>query len=241
MGSAANEECRIDSIAQSWAVLSGAAAPARARSAMDALDRFLVRRDAGLITLLTPPFDHADPSPGYIQGYVPGVRENGGQYTHAAIWAIMAHAALGDRELAWSLFDQINPIHHGQSRDAIGTYRVEPYVISADVYGVAPHTGRGGWTWMTGAAGWAYQLLLESLIGLRFDVDTLRFSPCLPPGWDRLVLRYRYKETVYRCTVRSSTLACGVRSVVVDGVEQPDHAVHLVNDQQPHEVEVELG
>jgi cyclic beta-1,2-glucan synthetase len=241
LGSAENEECRIDSISQSWAVLSGAAGPARTRSAMDAVDRFLVERDAGLIKLLTPPFDHADPSPGYIQGYVPGVRENGGQYTHAAIWMIMAHAALGNQELAWELFDMINPIHHGQSRDAMGIYRVEPYVIAADVYGVEPHTGRGGWTWMTGSAGWAYQLLLESLIGLRFDVDTLRFSPCLPPGWDRLVLRYRFKETVYHCTVRSSTLACGVRSVVVDGIEQPDHAVHLVNDQRPHEVEVELG
>ena len=241
LGSAENEECRIDAVAQSWAVLSGAAGSARARSAMDAVDRLLVRRDAGLIMLLTPPFDHADPSPGYIQGYVPGVRENGGQYTHAAIWAIMAHAALGDRELAWELFDLINPIHHGQSRDRIGVYRVEPYVIAADVYGVAPHTGRGGWTWMTGSAGWAYQLLLESLIGLRFDVDTLRFAPCLPPGWDRFVLRYRFKETVYRCAVRSSTLACGVRSVVVDGIEQHDKAVHLVNDQRPHEVEVELG
>ena len=241
LGSAENEECRIDSISQSWAVLSGAAAPARARSAMDAVDRHLVRRDAGVIALLTPPFDHADPSPGYIQGYVPGVRENGGQYTHAAIWAIMAFAALGDRDRAWALFDLVNPIHHGQSRDEVGVYRVEPYVIAADVYGVAPHTGRGGWTWMTGSAGWVYQLLLESLIGLRFDVDTLRFSPCLPPGWDRFVLRYRFKETVYHCTLTATATACGVRSVVVDGVEQPDQAVHLVNDQREHEVVVELG
>lgn len=241
LGSAANEECRIDSISQSWAVLSGAASQARGRSAMEAVDRLLVRRDAGLIALLTPPFDHADPSPGYIQGYVPGVRENGGQYTHAAIWTIMAFAALGDSERAWALFDLINPVHHGASRDAIETYRVEPYVIAADVYGVAPHTGRGGWTWMTGSAGWTYQLLLESLIGLRFDVDTLRFSPCLPPGWDRFVIRYRFRETVYRCTIRSTTLACGVRSVTVDGVDQPDHAVHLVNDQREHEVEVVLG
>ena len=241
LGSAENEECRIDSIAQSWAVLSGAAAPARARSAMDAVERHLVKRDAGVITLLAPPFDHADPSPGYIQGYVPGVRENGGQYTHAAIWAIMAFAAIGDQERAWALFDLVNPIHHGQSRDEIGVYRVEPYVVAADVYGVAPHTGRGGWTWMTGSASWLYQLLLESLIGLRFDVDTLRFSPCLPPGWDRFVLRYRFKETVYRCTLTTKAMACGVRSVVVDGVEQPDKAVHLVNDQQEHEVVVELG
>ena len=241
LGSTENEECKIDSIAQSWAVLSGAGNPERARAAMDAVDRLLVRRDAELIALLAPPFDHADPSPGYIQGYVPGVRENGGQYTHAAIWAIMAFAGLNERERAWELFDLINPIHHAQSRDEVAVYRVEPYVVAADVYGVAPHTGRGGWTWMTGSAGWTYQLLLEALIGLRFDVDTLRFSPCLPPGWDQFVLRYRYKETIYRCTIRSSLAACGVRSVVVDGVEQPDKAVHLVNDQQTHEVEVELG
>ena len=241
LGSAENDECRIDSVAQSWAVLSGVAGSARARSAMDAVDRHLVQRDVGLIALLTPPFDHADPSPGYIQGYVPGVRENGGQYTHAAIWAIMAFAALGDRERAWELFNLINPIHHGQSRDGVAVYRVEPYVLAADVYGVEPHEGRGGWTWMTGSAGWAYQLLVESLIGVRFDADTLRFAPCPPPGWDRFTLRYRFRETVYRCTITASGTGCGVRSVVVDGVEQPDRAVHLVNDLREHEVAVQLG
>ena len=208
---------------------------------MHAVRAHLVRRDPQLVLLLTPPFDRMAHDPGYIKGYVPGVRENGGQYTHGAIWAIMAFAALGDRERAWELFDLINPVRHAENRDEVGIYRVEPYVIAADVYGVAPHTGRGGWTWMTGSAGWAYQLLLESLIGLRFDVDTLRFAPCLPPGWDRFVVRYRFKETVYTCTVSSSTLACGVRSVTVDGVAQPDLAVHLTNDQRPHEVVVELG
>ncbi len=241
LGSAENEECRIDSIAQSWAVLSGAVDQNRARRAMDALDRFLVRRDDGLIALLTPPFDHAEPSPGYIRGYVPGVRENGGQYTHAAIWAVMAFAALGEPHKAWELFDLINPVRHGQTRAEIERYRVEPYVVSADVYAIPPHTGRGGWTWYTGSAGWMYQLLIESLIGLRFDVDLLRFSPCLPAGWERFVIRYRFRETVYLCTIRATGTACGIRSVRVDGVEQPDRTVRLVNDHQPHAVEVEIG
>jgi cellobiose phosphorylase len=241
LGSASSEECRIDSISQSWAVISGAADRSRAQSAMDAVDRLLVRRNDGLIALLAPPFDKTEPSPGYIRGYVPGVRENGGQYTHAAIWAIMAYAGLGDSETAWSLFDLINPIHHGRTRQEVERYRVEPYVVAADVYAITPHVGRGGWTWYTGSAGWMYQLLLESLIGVRFDVDVLRFAPCLPPGWDQFELRYRYRETVYVCTIHATGHACGVRSVKVDGVQQPDQAVRLVNDRRTHEVEVELG
>lgn len=241
LGSSENEECRIDSIAQSWAVLSGAVDRNRARTAMDSLDRLLVRRDDRLIALLTPPFDHSEPSPGYIRGYVPGVRENGGQYTHAAIWAVMAFASLGEPHKAWELFDLINPIRHGDTRDRIAQYRVEPYVVAADVYAVPPHTGRGGWTWYTGSAGWMYQLLIESLIGLRFDVDLLRFAPCLPVGWTRLVVRYRFRETVYRCTIRATGEACGIRSIRVDGVEQPDRTVRLANDHRTHEVEVEIG
>jgi len=177
LGSSENEECRIDSIPQSWAVLSGAADRERARVALDAVDRLLVRRKDRLIALLTPPLDHAEPSPGYIQGYVPGVRENGGQYTHAAIWVVMAFAALGQTEKAWELFDLINPIRHGQTQDDARVYCVEPYVVPADVYAVEPHTGRGGWTWYTGAAGWMYQLIVESLIGIRLDVDQLGFHP----------------------------------------------------------------
>ncbi|MBN2886873.1 MAG: cyclic beta 1-2 glucan synthetase, partial [Chromatiaceae bacterium] len=165
LGSASSPECRIDSIAQSWSVLSGAADPARAHQAMAALDTHLVRRADGLIQLLDPPFDQSALEPGYIKGYVPGVRENGGQYTHAAIWATMAFARLGDRTRAWELFDLINPINHGRSPDGIATYKVEPYVVAADVYGVAPHVGRGGWTWYTGSAGWMYRLILEDLLG----------------------------------------------------------------------------
>ncbi len=174
LGSASNAECQIDSIAQSWSVLSGAGDHERARLAMEALDARLVRRDQGLIQLLDPPFDTSDLNPGYIKGYVPGVRENGGQYTHAAIWAAMAFAALGDRQRAWELFAMINPVNHARSPEAMATYKVEPYVVAADVYAVAPHTGRGGWTWYTGSAGWLYRLIVESLLGLR-----LEGTPCI--------------------------------------------------------------
>lgn len=241
LGSSENEECRIDSISQSWAVLSGGAERGRARKALDSLDRFLVRRDGRLIALLTPPFEHAEPSPGYIRGYVPGVRENGGQYTHAAIWAVMAFAALGQAQKAWELFDLINPIRHGQSRADVEIYRVEPYVVSADVYAVEPHVGRGGWTWYTGSASWMYQLLVESLVGIRLDVDQLRFSPCLPDGWDQMVVRYRFHETIYRCRIRATGSACGIRSIRLDGIDQVDRTVRLVNDHRQHEVEVEIG
>ncbi len=170
LGSASNPECRIDSIAQSWSVLSGAGDGKRARLAMEAVDQRLVRRHQALIQLLDPPFDQSDLNPGYIQGYLPGVRENGGQYTHAAIWAAMAFAALGDRRRAWELLTLINPVNHAKSPAAMATYKVEPYVVAADVYALSPHTGRGGWTWYTGSASWLYRLIMESLLGLRLGV-----------------------------------------------------------------------
>ncbi|MBV9890917.1 MAG: cyclic beta 1-2 glucan synthetase, partial [Rhizobacter sp.] len=177
LGSAANTECRIDSIAQSWAVLSGAAAPERASAAMAALERQLVRDEARIVQLLDPPFDVSVPSPGYIQGYVPGVRENGGQYTHAAVWAALAFAALGDGERAWKLFDMLNPARHGDSAEEIAVYKTEPYVVAGDVYAFAPHAGRGGWTWYTGSAGWMYQLLVESLLGVQRRGEHLVLRP----------------------------------------------------------------
>ena len=241
LGSASDPECQIDSIAQSWSVLSGAGDSERARSAMEALDARLVRRDQGLIQLLDPPFDTSDLNPGYIKGYVPGVRENGGQYTHAAIWAAMAFAALGDRRRAWELFAMINPIHHAQSPEAVATYKVEPYVVAADVYAVAPHTGRGGWTWYTGSAGWLYRLIVESLLGLRLEVDTLHVAPCLPADWPGFTLRYRYRETVYRIAVTQLPGGQGETKVTVDGVERPDPAIPLVDDRREHAVEVKIS
>jgi cellobiose phosphorylase len=240
LGSVSNVECQIDAIAQSWAVLSGAGDPARARAAMEAVDQRLVRRDHGLIQLLAPPFDKSDLNPGYIKGYVPGVRENGGQYTHAAIWTVMAFAALGDRQRAWELFGMINPVNHADSAAAIATYKVEPYVVAADVYAVAPHTGRGGWTWYTGSAGWMYRLILESLLGLKLEVNRLRFAPCLPADWDSFKLHYRYRETMYHITVVQTRAAEGRTRVTIDGVVQPDAAVSLTDDRVEHAVEVQI-
>jgi cyclic beta-1,2-glucan synthetase len=240
LGSASNPECQIDSIAQSWSVLSGAGDAMRSRTAMQALDERLVRRDQALIRLLDPPFDHSTLNPGYIKGYVPGVRENGGQYTHGAIWAAMAFAGLGDNRRAWELFSMINPVNHGSSVEAIATYKVEPYVVAADVYTVAPHTGRGGWTWYTGSAGWLYRLALESLIGLRVETGKLRFVPCVPAEWREFKVRYRYRETQYAIVVRQSPGTAGKMSVSVDGVIQPDAAIALVDDHRDHAVEVAI-
>jgi cellobiose phosphorylase len=242
LGSSVNPECQIDSIAQSWSVLSGAGDDARARMAMDALDQRLVLRDHGLIQLLDPPFDTSALDPGYIKGYVPGVRENGGQYTHAAIWAAMAFARLGDNRRAWELFSMINPVNHARSADEIATYKVEPYVAAADVYAVAPHTGRGGWTWYTGSAAWMYRLIVESLLGLSLEVDRLRFTPCLPGEWEGegFTMRYRYRETIYHIAVLQTPAGSGGMRVSLDGVEQPDKSIPLVDDRQEHRAEIRI-
>lgn len=240
LGSASNPECQIDSIAQSWSVLSGAGDVERSRMAMDAVDKRLVRRDHALIQLLDPPFDTSPLNPGYIKGYVPGVRENGGQYTHGAIWAVMAFAGLGDSRRAWELLAMINPVNHAGSPGGIATYRVEPYVVAADVYALPPHTGRGGWTWYTGSAGWMYRLIVESLLGLRLEVETLRIAPCLPADWKGFTVHYRYRETVYHITVLQTPGGNGEMSVIVDGVKRQDQAIPLVDDHQEHSVEVSI-
>ncbi|MGB8874659.1 MAG: glucoamylase family protein [Desulfobaccales bacterium] len=240
LGSAGNPECRIDSIPQSWSVLSGAGDAAQARLAMEAVDHLLVRREQALIELLAPPFDKSDLNPGYIKGYLPGVRENGGQYTHAAIWVAMAFAALGDRARAWELLAMINPVNHASSPEGIAIYKVEPYVVAADVYALSPHIGRGGWTWYTGSAGWMYRLIVESLLGLRLEVDKLRFTPCLPADWPGFTMHYRFRETVYHITVQQGPAKDGETRVTLDGVDQHDDTIPLVDDHQEHYVEVWL-
>jgi cellobiose phosphorylase len=180
-------------------------------------------------------------NPGYIKGYVPGVRENGGQYTHAAIWAAMAFAALRDNRRAWELFNMINPVNHASTPEAVAAYKVEPYVVAADVYALSPHIGRGGWTWYTGSAGWMYRLILESLLGLRLEVDKLRFVPCLPPDWEAYKMHYRYRETVYHIAVSQASAANGEMSVTLDGVERDDGIIPLVDDRQEHSVEVRMA
>ena len=236
LGSASNPECRIDSIAQSWSVLSGAAEPGRSRMAMESVDRRLVRRDHALIQLLDPPFDKSSLNPGYIKGYVPGVRENGGQYTHGAIWAAMAFAGLGDSLRAWELLGMINPVTHSNSPEGIAIYKVEPYVVAADVYALPPHTGRGGWTWYTGSAGWMYRLIVESLLGLRLEVDKLRIAPCLPADWKGFKVYYRYRATVYEIDVRQQPGAERRTIVTVDGIEQQDEVIPLIDDRRNRSV-----
>lgn len=240
LGSASNSECQIDSIAQSWSVLSGAGDPKRVRMAMAALNGRLVHRDSRIIQLLDPPFDTSSLNPGYIKGYVPGVRENGGQYTHAAIWAAMAFAQLGDSHHAWELLGMINPINHAKSPIDIKTYKVEPYVVAADVYAVAPHTGRGGWTWYTGSAGWMYRLILESLLGLRLDVNKLSIEPCLPTDWKAFNICYRYRETSYHIDVVRMPAGSSPGIVTVDGITQENRIIPLVDDRQDHRVQVQI-
>lgn len=252
LGSSKNDECQIDSISQSWAVISGGGDPVRAIHAMTAVNERLVRRDAQLIQLLDPPFDKSKLEPGYIKGYVPGVRENGGQYTHAAIWATMAFARMGDRERAWELIAMLNPINHGTESAQIERYKVEPYVMCADIYGAAPHTGRGGWTWYTGAASWMYRLTVETLLGLQLEVDHLRIAPCIPGHWETYKIHYRYRETVYHITVnRVGEQPESVVRITVDGgvVFEPAEGevvvdggrFALVDDRREHYVDVDLG
>jgi cellobiose phosphorylase len=252
LGSSGNDECQIDSISQSWAVISGGGDPMRARQAMAAVDTRLVRRDAQVIQLLAPPFDQSDLEPGYIKGYVPGVRENGGQYTHAAIWVTTAFAMMGDRERAWELFAMLNPVNHGSQPEEIERYKVEPYVMCADIYDAPPHTSRGGWTWYTGAAGWMYRLTVETLLGLQLEVDHLRMAPCIPAHWESYKIHYRFRETVYHITVkRIGEKPEHVSRLTMDGVEidgvgvdangQRQGRIHLVDDRRDHYVEVGLS
>ena len=240
LGSVENPECRIDSIAQSWSVLSGAGDAKRARMAMEAADQRLIHRDQALIQLLDPPFDKSDLNPGYIKGYVPGVRENGGQYTHGAIWMAMAFAQLGDSGRAWELMAMINPVNHARSPEAMTTYKVEPYVVAGDVYALSPHTGRGGWTWYTGSAGWMYRLIVESLLGLRLTNGRLSVAPLLPADWEGFRMHYRYRETVYHIAVLRTREGDGATGVIVDGARQQDTTITLVDDHQEHTVEVRI-
>jgi cellobiose phosphorylase len=226
-------------------VLSGIGSQERTARAMDSMASALVRPDARLVQLLDPPFDRKGPNPGYIAGYVPGVRENGGQYTHSAVWATMAFAALGDAERAWWLMDMINPLHHGRTPEEVAVYKVEPYVAAADVYSVAPHTGRGGWTWYTGSAGWMYRLIVESLLGLRLRIDdagaSLAISPCVPAGWTEYRIAYRFRETTYEIEIDLRGDASGDPVIEVDGQAQAGTALALVNDAAVHRVRIVRG
>ncbi len=244
LGSATNPECQIDSIAQSWSVLSRAGSANRTRLAMEALDAHLVHRQAQLVVLLEPPFDRSAMNPGYIKGYVPGVRENGGQYTHAALWAAMAFAGIGNNERVWELIQMINPINHALSGAQIDLYKAEPYVVAADVYALAPHVGRGGWTWYTGSAGWFYRLILESFLGVTLeDGHRLRFAPCLPREWPRAGLSYRFGTAEYQIEFIHVPQAPGLPdavTVTLDGVPQEDNMLELTREARHYHVEVRI-
>ena len=238
LGSATNPECQIDSLPQSWAVISGAGDPARTDQAMKSADNRLVRRPARLVQLFDPPFDKSALNPGYIKGYIPGVRENGGQYTHGAIWMAMAAAIRGDGGRAWELFDLLNPVLHGATAEQIATYKVEPYVVAADVYALAPHTGRGGWTWYTGSAGWMYRLLIETLLGVNLEGEHLRLAPSFSGKWASYKIHYRYRQTVYHIAVtRLAADSAETVSLTADGQSLPGNLLPLRDDRQEHHVE----
>jgi len=251
LGSHENSECQIDSIAQSWAVLSAAADPAsgaetgtttRAAQAMESVNRMLVKPDEQMILLFTPPFDKTERDPGYIKGYLPGIRENGGQYTHAAIWSAWAFAALGQGDRAVELFQMLNPLSHADTLEKTACYKVEPYVIAADIYSMPPHTGRGGWTWYTGSSGWMYRLGLEAILGISRVGKALRINPCIPRAWPGFKVDYRFGTAHYRIIVENpQNVNRGIQEVLLDGKPLHGSLIPLVDDSQAHEVHVVMG
>ena len=244
LGSAINAECRIDSIAQSWSVLSGAANPPHAQRAMAAVEEYLVRPGDGLVLLFTPPFTQGTIDPGYVRGYLPGVRENGGQYTHGAIWSVLAFAALGEGDKAGELFSILNPINHASTRAGVQRYKVEPYVMAADVYSEPPHVGRGGWTWYTGSASWMYQAGIESILGFRLRGANLSIDPCIPRAWPRYEIDFAYHASTYEIVVENPHgISRGVASAELDGQQLagPGATIPLVDDGGTHRVKVILG
>ena len=244
LGSHLSRECRIDAIAQSWSVIAGGGDPAHATAAMAAVDAQLIRRRDQLALLFTPPFDQVDEDPGYIKAYPPGIRENGGQYTHGAIWSIFALAKLGQGDRAGELFGLINPIHHGANREAIDRYKVEPYVACADVYSVAPHVGRGGWTWYTGSAAWLYRAGLEAILGFQLEGGHLRIDPCIPRDWPGFSIAYRYGSSRYLIEVGNPRRGSrGVAKAELDGMVLAIDPcrIPLHDDGGVHRVAIELG
>jgi cyclic beta-1,2-glucan synthetase len=237
LGSLGSDECRIDSIAQSWSVISGAGAPARRAQAMRSLEEYLVREDARLLMLLTPPFDETPKDPGYIKGYLPGVRENGAQYTHAALWAVLATALQGDGDRAFELFQMLNPLTHARTPAEVATYKVEPYVVAADVYTADGQLGRGGWTWYTGSASWMYRVGLEGILGLEKRGDTLFVTPRAPSAWPEYTIEYRHGASLYVIVVRSEGTGEGSPALTIDGAAAGP-GIPLVDDGRRHAVVV---
>jgi cellobiose phosphorylase len=242
LGSATNDECQIDSLPQSWAVIAGGGDPERAKRAIAAVEERLVRANDRLMLLFFPPFDHGSLQPGYIKGYVPGIRENGGQYTHAATWLILAVAKLGRGKQTKELIDILNPIRLSENADRVDRYKVEPYVIAADVYGRAPHFGRGGWTWYTGSASWYWRVIVEAALGVQLEGNKLRFQPCIPPDWPSFGVNYRHGKTIYRVLIENPNhVETGVADVFVNDQRIEDGAIPLLDDGVERRVRVVMG
>jgi cyclic beta-1,2-glucan synthetase len=237
LGSSESEECRIDAIAQSWSVISGAGSPEHQAQAMASFDKYLVRADARLLMLLTPAFDKTPHDPGYIKGYLPGVRENGAQYTHGALWSVLATALRRDGDRAFELFQMLNPLTHALTAEDVATYKVEPYVVAADVYTAENHVGRGGWTWYTGSASWMYRVGLEAILGFRKRGDTLEIRPCVPASWPSLTITYRYGESTYELHVeRPGAMRNETPDVEIDGQRAEGGTIRLIDDGRRHRI-----
>jgi cyclic beta-1,2-glucan synthetase len=239
LGSAQSDECRIDAIAQSWSVISRAGDPARQAQAMQSFEKHLVREDARLLMLLTPPFDRTTHDPGYIKGYLPGVRENGAQYTHAALWSVLATAMRGEGDRAFELFQMLNPLTHASTAEGVETYKVEPYVVAADVYTAAGHIGRGGWTWYTGSASWMYRVGLEAILGFRKRGNSLHIEPTVPASWREYTIEYRCGRSIYTIVVQNpGRVRGGEVEITLDGRALDGPAIPLVDDGARHSVTV---
>ncbi|MBO5413782.1 MAG: hypothetical protein J6A29_05820 [Clostridia bacterium] len=239
IGSVGNEECRIDSISQSWGVISGAADNDKKYIAMESLENLLIDKENGLIKLLDPPFEQTKIEPGYIKAYLPGVRENGGQYTHAAMWAILAFTKLGFGDKAVEYYTMINPIEHSRTKDAAKKYKVEPYVIPADIYEAKGLEGRGGWTWYTGSSSWFCKIGLENILGLNIENGILKINPCIPKDWKEYSIRYKFGNSIYNIKVKNpNSKNTGVEKMLLNGKEIEDLQIKLVDDGNINEVEV---
>lgn len=239
LGSIQNEECKIDSIAQTWSVISGAGDNDKKYISLESLENYLVDKQNGIIKLLDPAFDKSSLEPGYIKAYLPGVRENGGQYTHSAVWLVIAEAILGFGDKAAEYFRMINPIEHTKTKEAVNRYKVEPYVIAADVYGVGNLTGRGGWTWYTGSSSWMYKAGIEYILGLKILDEVLSIKPVIPSSWKEYQIRYEYKSSVYNIKVKNPNgKNTGVEKFILNGQEIEEKIVKLIDNGRINEIEV---
>lgn len=242
IGSKHSQECTIDSISQSWSVISNLGDKGRAKSGLNAVEKHLVNEEDGIIALLSPPFENIEPDPGYIRSYVPGVRENGGQYTHAAAWVIKAFAMLGEGDRAYNLFELINPINHARTQIECAKYKVEPYVMAADVYTNPEHLGRGGWTWYTGSSGWIYSVVLENILGFRKEGNRLYINPSIPKDWDKYCIKYTYKDSIYNIEVKNPNgMNTGVSKILLDSKPVDDGYIELIDDKNIHKIVVIIG